>query len=74
MVVRESEQPDSPIVAAGNVEGEVAPRGELLVMLEPAGESGVTGLAYFVPDEQVDDETEVTIIVWDVELPGTPAG
>jgi hypothetical protein len=79
VVVHETEDRDSAIVAVGVIEGEITGDGTLLIQLDEYESSGWEGRAWFGPedydDDDDDDELEVVVGVYpagSVDPLGTP--
>ncbi len=71
LVVHEGESTSTPVIAIGAIEGEVGADGTLMIDLEEVDGSGFEGRAHFAPDhDDDDDETDVTVGVWQVQAAG----
>jgi len=73
IVVRDSEDVSSDIVACGEITGTPESDGVLTVKLAPVNDSGVTGQARLEPKEDEKGETDIIIGVWKGSSDATPA-
>jgi hypothetical protein len=79
IVVHESDDTDSPIIAVGVIEGDVDENGGILIQLEEHDASGFEGRAWVGPeldDDDDDDDVDIVVGIYpagDVEPLGTPA-
>ena len=77
VLVRAEDNANAPVVACGEIAGDTS-GGTLMVLLDPVGDSGVSGVARFGPaddDDDGDDQTEVIteVTMGDGGMMATPA-
>lgn len=58
VVVHETDEDDSPIVAVGTIQGDASEDGSLLIQLEEYEDSGWEGRAWFGPELEEDDDDD----------------
>ncbi len=70
ITIHERDDASSAVIACGAISGDVHGDGTLMIDLDEVDDSGFQGRAHFDPEHNDDDETEITVGVWEAQAAG----